>query len=114
MFFGGFQDGKPALYLTEPSGACTQWKGNAIGRNASTLREFMEKNYKEDLNKDATVRLAVETLLEVVEGSEHLDVCLMHDNGKIDMVDEDKLAAIYTELKEEKEAAEAAKKKKAD
>lgn len=107
-------DKKPGLYLTEPSGACTQWKGNAIGRNASTLREFMEKKYTDGLDKDAAVRLAVETLLEVVEGSEHLDVCCMHDNGKIEMVEEDKLLAIFTELKEEKEAAEAAKKKKAD
>jgi len=114
MFFGGFMDGKPGLYLTEPSGACTQWKGNAIGRNATQLREYMEKNYTEDKDKEATIRLAVETLLEVVEGSEHLDVCVMSENGRIDMVEEEKLKAIYDELKEKKDAAEAAKKKKAD
>ena len=59
MFFGGFIDNKPSLYLTEPSGACTQWKANAIGRNASTLREFMEKHYTDDLNSDGAIRLAI-------------------------------------------------------
>ena len=74
----------------------------------------MEKKYTEGLNNDQAVRLAVQTLLEVVEGSEHLDVCLMHSNGKIEMVEDEKVTAIHTELKAEKEAAEAAKKKKAD
>ena len=92
MFFGGFIDNKPTLYLTEPSGACTQWKANAIGRNATTLREYMEKNYTADLDSDASVKLAVHTLAEIVEGSEHLDVCCMHQNGKIEMVQQEKLS----------------------
>ena len=33
-FFAGFQEGKPKLYLTEPSGAVNEWRANAIGRNA--------------------------------------------------------------------------------
>ena len=59
MFFGGFTDNKPMLYLTEPSGACTQWKANAIGRNATLLREFMEKNYTEGLDTNGAIRLAI-------------------------------------------------------
>ena len=45
-------------------------------------------------------------MLEVVEGSENLEICVICDNKKIEMVDEEKLLVIYNELKTEKEAAE--------
>ena len=36
-----------------------------MGRNSQTVREFLEKNYAEDMNTEATVRLAIRSLLEV-------------------------------------------------
>ncbi len=51
-FFAGIMDGKPKLYQTEPSGAYNEWKANAIGRNASNLREFLEKKWEADLGKE--------------------------------------------------------------
>nr|CAH0112269.1 unnamed protein product [Daphnia galeata] len=38
-------DGTPHLYQTDPSGTYHEWKANATGRNAKTVREFLEKNY---------------------------------------------------------------------
>ena len=58
-FFTGFMDGKPKLYQTEPSGAINEWKANAIGRNASTLREFLEKNYEADMDTDKAVEMSI-------------------------------------------------------
>jgi 20S proteasome alpha/beta subunit len=52
----------------------------------------MEKQYTEDLNTDGAIRLAVQTLGEIVEGSEHLDICCMHQNGKIETVAEETVA----------------------
>ncbi|CAG8749933.1 18856_t:CDS:2, partial [Acaulospora morrowiae] len=57
-------DKMPKLYQTDPSGIYSAWKANAIGRSSKTVREFLEKNYKEDLNKDETIKLAVKSLLE--------------------------------------------------
>lgn len=53
--------------MTEPSGALSQWKANAIGKKSKELREFLEEKYDDEMNQEASVRLAVETLLEVVE-----------------------------------------------
>ena len=45
---GGFDtDKKPRLFLTEPSGRCTEWMAKAIGGNAKQILEFLEKNYDE-------------------------------------------------------------------
>lgn len=38
---------KPKLYLTEPSGQCSEWHANSIGNSSKQVVEFLEKNYKE-------------------------------------------------------------------
>jgi 20S proteasome alpha/beta subunit len=40
-------DKKPRLFLTEPSGNCTEWMANCIGNNSKQVVEFLEKNYTE-------------------------------------------------------------------
>jgi 20S proteasome subunit alpha 4 len=49
---------------TDPSGTYHEWKANAIGRNAKTVREFLEKNYSpESVATEAlTVKLAIKVL----------------------------------------------------
>merc|ERR1712228_923741 len=45
LLTGFDDDGTPHLYQTDPAGVYTEWKANAIGRNAKTVREFLEKNW---------------------------------------------------------------------
>ena len=41
-------------------------KANATGRNFKTLREFLEKHYKEgDMTTDKCIELAIKCLMEV-------------------------------------------------
>lgn len=110
-FFAGFKYGEPKLYQTEPSGAFNEWKANAIGRNAATLREYLEKNWEADLDEEKTIRLTVQTLLEVVESHENMQLCVIK-NGKIAMVEDDILENLVAAIKKEKEEAEEAKKNK--
>ncbi|XP_062100266.1 proteasome subunit alpha type-7-like [Humulus lupulus] len=56
--------GAPALYQTDPFGTFSAWKANATGRNSNSLREFLEKNYKETAGQE-TVKLAIRALLEI-------------------------------------------------
>lgn len=56
--------GVPSLYQTDPSGTFSAWKANATGRNSNSMREFLEKNYK-DVSGQETIKLAIRALLEV-------------------------------------------------
>jgi len=105
-------DPTPRLYLTEPSGIYSAWKANAIGRGAKTVREFLEKNWKADLTKDETVRIAVKSLLEVVQtGAKNIDLALMEGYGKVRNLTQEEIEAVVTEI--EKEKQEEADRKKA-
>jgi len=112
MFIAGFQDGKPKLYQTEPSGAYNEWRANAIGRNASTLREHLEKNWTNELTKDETIKLGIETLLEVVEASNNIEICVISSDNSSANLDDDKIKEICDSINAAKEAAEEAKKNK--
>jgi 20S proteasome subunit alpha 4 len=42
------------------------------------VREFLEKNFKEDATKDETIKLAVKSLLEVVQtGAKNIEIAYM-------------------------------------
>lgn len=100
---------KPALFQTDPSGTYTAWKANATGRNSKTVREFLEKNYKETSGQE-TVKLAIRALLEVVEsGGKNIEVAVMTRDG-LKLLEESEVEAVVREIEAEKAAAEAAKK----
>merc|ERR1712226_402493 len=60
LVVGFDQDGTPHLYQTDPAGTYSAWKANATGRKAKTVREYLEKSYKDDATAAATV-MAAET-----------------------------------------------------
>jgi hypothetical protein len=69
------EDTTPRLYQTEPSGIYSAWKANAIGRSSKTVREFLEKNYKDGLDKDEAIKLTIKSLLEVVQtGAKNIEI----------------------------------------
>ena len=111
-FIAGFEDGQPKLFQTEPSGAYNEWKANAIGRNASTLREFLEKKWEVGMDTDATIRLGIETLLECVEGQGNIEICVLYKDGRIQNLDDDTLKETFESIEKAKEDAAAAKKNK--
>jgi len=111
---GGFDaDGKPRLYQTEPSGTYHEWKANATGRNAKTVREFLEKYYspEEVATEEKTVKLAIRALLEVVQsGGKNLEIAIMKPNEKMKMMGVEEIDKYVKEIEKEKE--EEAEKKK--
>ncbi|XP_045459121.1 proteasome subunit alpha type-7-1 [Melitaea cinxia] len=111
---GGFDyDGLPHLFQTEPSGIYYEWKANATGRSAKTVREFLEKNYTADevATENGAVKLAIRALLEVVQsGQKNLEIAVMRRNQPMQMLDMDTINSYVTVIEKEKE--EEAEKKK--
>ncbi|KAI8998782.1 N-terminal nucleophile aminohydrolase [Trametes punicea] len=98
-------DTRPRLYQTEPGGIYSEWKANAIGRSSKTVREFLEKNHKDDMSRDETIKLTVKSLLEVVQtGAKNIEITVMESYAKITSLDLAQIEAIVAEIEREKEA----------
>ena len=86
-------------------------KANAIGRSSKTVREFLERNYKDDMDRDATVRLAIKSLLEVVQtGAKNIEIALMAPGKTVEMLSVEEIEEFVKSIEQEKQE-EAAKKK---
>lgn len=91
---------RPVLYQTDPAGTQSKWKAQVIGgRNAKSLREFLEKQYTADLDEAATLKLAVAALLEVVDsGAKTMEVCVVRAGGRKEMLPEAAIEAVVAQL----------------
>jgi 20S proteasome subunit alpha 4 len=101
---GGFDtDGVPKLYHTDPTGVFSAWKANATGRNSNTVREYLEKHYEENMTKEKTTKLALRSLLEVVEsGSKNVEVLIITKESA-EFLEEGELSKYVSEIEKEKE-----------
>jgi 20S proteasome subunit alpha 4 len=112
LIIGFDSDRVPKLYMTEPSGIYTAWKANSIGRSSKTVCEFLEKNYKENMTKEESVKLTIKSLLEVVQtGAKNIEIAVMTSDSIVKNLGDEEVEAIVAEIEKEKEA-EAEKKKK--
>jgi len=108
-------DQTPHLYQTDPSGTYFEWKANAIGRGAKSVREFLEKHYTADIaaSNHETKKLALKALLEVVQsGSKNMEVAVMEKGEPLRILDTTELDQLIQEIETEKEEAEKKKKSK--
>ena len=107
-------DGKPHLFQTEPSGIYYEWLANSTGRQAATVRSYLEKHYKlEEMKTEADcVKLAIKALLEVVQsGRKNLEIAVMKRGEPMRMLDGEKIDEYIKIIDSEKD--EEAEKKKA-
>merc|ERR1712187_549488 len=97
------QPDKPYLYQTDPAGTHSRWKAQVIGgRNAKSLREFLEKHYAADLSDHAAIRLAVQALLEVVDsGAKTMELCVVRTGGVKALLPESEVQAVVDEIEAE-------------
>jgi proteasome alpha subunit len=68
LIIAGIADGEPRLYETDPSGTPYEWQALAIGADRGDLRQYLEDNYRESLDLDGGVGLALEALASVKDG----------------------------------------------
>lgn len=113
LIIGFDPNGKqPRLFQTEPSGIYSAWKANAIGRSSKTVREFLERNHKDDMDRDATIKLCIQSLLEVVQtGAKNIEIAIMMAGKTVEMLPSERIEQYVKEVEFEKQA-EAEKKKR--
>jgi len=86
-------------------------KANAIGRSSKTVREFLERNYKEDMDRNETIKLTVKSLLEFVQtGAKNIEIAIMAPGKTVEMMPDDEIESYVKNIEAEKQE-EAAKKK---
>lgn len=109
---GGFnEDGTPQLWQTDPSGMAAAWRAAVIGRNSKTVLDYMEKDYKDGMSRDDTVRFAIKSLLEVVEsGSKNIELVILRYHETQYLTDEE--LAEFVQQVEKERSEEAAKKRR--
>ncbi len=74
LIVGGIDKGKqPKLLMTEPSGQFMPYYAVAIGQGGYTATEYLEKNYKEDLDIQSTILLALRALMATLKPGEKLN-----------------------------------------
>lgn len=103
LIVGFDPDGTPRLFQTDPAGTFSEWKANATGRNAKTVREYLESNYKDE-SDEQTVKLAIASLMEVVEaGGKTIEIAFLKPDKEMELMDEESITKIVKEIEAEKQ-----------
>ncbi|XP_053428875.1 proteasome subunit alpha type-2-like [Nycticebus coucang] len=66
----GWNEGRPYLFHSDPSGAYFAWKATAMGKNYANGKTFLEKRYNEDLELEDAIHKAILTILTLNESFE--------------------------------------------
>uniref|UniRef100_H3A6D9 Proteasome subunit alpha type n=1 Tax=Latimeria chalumnae TaxID=7897 RepID=H3A6D9_LATCH len=91
------------------------FQGNAIGRGAKSVREFLEKHYTDEAiaTDDLAVKLVIKALLEVVQsGGKNIELAVMRKDQPLQILDPEEIEKYVLEIEKEKEN-ETKKQKKA-
>ncbi|KAI5211559.1 N-terminal nucleophile aminohydrolase [Aureobasidium subglaciale] len=92
------------LFYTEPSGIYSAWKANAIGRSSKTVREFLERNHKEGMDREETIKLTVKSLLEVVQtGAKNIEIAVMEPGKPLEMLKVEDIEKYVESINSEKQ-----------
>ena len=86
-------------------------KANAIGRSSKTVREFLERNHKIDMDREETIKLTVKSLLEVVQtGAKNIEIAIMAPGKTIEMLPIENIESYVKSIEAEKQEDAARKK----
>ena len=79
-------------------------KANAIGHNSKAIKEFLEKNYKSEMDDKSAIKLALKGLLEIVQtGGKNIDIAVMTKDLKLELLSTEAIEELVKELEKEKE-----------
>ena len=89
------------LYQTDPSGVYIGYFATAIGAESGAITEFLEKNYKFDIDMGECVELAVKALASAVEVADSSSIEVAYatlEEKKIKKMSADEVSALLAKL----------------
>ncbi|MCL2157356.1 MAG: archaeal proteasome endopeptidase complex subunit alpha [Methanobrevibacter sp.] len=85
LIIGGVTENSCKLFETDPSGALIEYKATAIGSGRQASMEVFEEFYKEDMNLDEAIDLALDAVFEATEGkttAESVEIAVIETSTK--------------------------------
>jgi len=80
LIWAGVDKNGSSLFLTDPSGTYIGYNAIAIGAGSDQVNEFLEKNYRADIDTEEAAILAIETIYLVSEdktGIRHIKMAMI-------------------------------------
>ncbi|MFC6961138.1 archaeal proteasome endopeptidase complex subunit alpha [Halocatena marina] len=82
LLVGGYVDGKPQLFETDPSGTPYEWQATAIGGSSDEMETTLEAEYDPEMGIDAAYSLAVSVLTDEEDPDpENVAVAIIDEDG---------------------------------
>ncbi|MFH1638451.1 MAG: archaeal proteasome endopeptidase complex subunit alpha [Candidatus Woesearchaeota archaeon] len=66
ILFIGVDDGKPCLYVTEPTGIFFEYTATAVGEYDNEVKAILNKSYKDTITVDEGLKLAVDAFKKIL------------------------------------------------
>jgi len=86
LILAGVDNNGSSLFLTDPSGTYIGYNAIAIGAGSDQVNEFLEKNYRADIDTEEAAILAIESIYLVSEdktGIRHIKMSMIDFQTKI-------------------------------
>lgn len=82
LLVGGYVNGKPQLFETDPSGTPYEWQATAIGGSSDEMETTLEAEYDPEMGIDAAYSLAVSVLTDEEDPDpENVAVAIIDEDG---------------------------------
>jgi len=85
LIIGGVTENNCKLFETDPSGALIEYKATAIGSGRQAAMDVFEEFYKDNLNLDEAIDLALDAVFEATEGkttTESVEIAVIETSTK--------------------------------
>ncbi len=95
LIIAGYDKIGASLFLVDPSGTYVPYDAAAIGAGSEQATEYLEKNYRGDMNLEEACVLAVECIYLVSEdkvGTSHLKLAVIGEDKRMKKVQEEEVA----------------------
>jgi 20S proteasome subunit alpha 2 len=86
ILLAGVDQSGTKLFQLDPSGVYNEWKAISVGRNSQTIKQILERRYKENLDLDEAVHIGLSALKEKFEGvmnSQNVEISFVDKHERI-------------------------------